>query len=847
MNYDFKKIETKWQQKWVENNTYSISDNTEKPKYYVLDMFPYPSGAGLHIGHPEGYTATDIIARYKRMKGFNVLHPMGFDAFGLPTERFSMQTGVHPAVATKKNIETFKGQLNMLGFGYDWEREINTTDPNYYKWTQWMFLIMYNSWYDRDEDIAKDISELEIPSELTDDSEIREYVDSRRLAYISMQPVNWCEELGTVLANEEVEEWRGKGYEVERKPMRQWMLRITEYADRLLKDMDLLDWPSSTIEMQKHWIGKSKGAEIDFTIANSSEKIRIFTTRPDTIFGATYMVISPEHPLVDKITTLQQKEKVITYVKSATLKTDLERTELNKDKSGVFTGSYAINPATDKEIPILISDYVLMGYGTGAIMAVPAHDERDNEFAKKYDIAITQVVKPINSEHSEDSAFTEEGISINSSNSTISLDGLTTAEAKSKIIDWLEENELGEGKIQFRLRDWLFSRQRYWGEPIPIILFEDGSKRALNLDELPLELPEVEEYKPAGTGESPLATVESWVNYNDPVTGKKGKLETNTMPQWSGSCWYFLRFIDPKNDDIFASKEKQKYWMGEEGVDLYVGGAEHAVLHLLYVRFWHKVLYDYGYVTSKEPFKKLFHQGLIMGADGRKMSKSIGNVINPDDVVNDYGADSLRMFEMFLGPLEQSKPWSETGIDGIFRFLNRVWRLIVSENGGISHKIVNKEPSEDLNYVLHETIKKVGEDIEHLKFNTAISQMMILINEFYKEEEIPRNAIEDFIRLLAPFAPHICEELWEILGHNSSILFEEWPLYDESKMQKSSVTVVIQVLSKIRAKVDMPAGLSESEVLEIAKSEPNVQKFIEGKQIRKIIFVQDKLINLIAN
>lgn len=847
MNYDFKKIETKWQQKWVENNTYSVSDSTQKPKYYVLDMFPYPSGAGLHIGHPEGYTATDIIARYKRMKGFNVLHPMGFDAFGLPTERYSMQTGVHPAIATKKNIETFKRQLNMLGFGYDWDREINTTDPNYYKWTQWMFLLMYNSWFDRDNGVAKDISELEIPSELTDESEIREYVDSRRLAYISMQPVNWCEELGTVLANEEVEEWRGKGYEVERKPMRQWMLRITEYADRLLTDLDLVDWPNSTMEMQKHWIGKSKGAEIDFTVTNSSEKIRVFTTRPDTIFGATYMVIAPEHPLVDKITTLQQKEKVDAYIKLATLKSDLERTELNKDKSGVFTGSYAINPATDKKIPILISDYVLMGYGTGAIMAVPAHDERDNEFAKKYDIAITQVVKPINSEHNEDSAFTEEGISINSSNSTISLDGLTTTGAKSKIIDWLEENELGEGKTQFRLRDWLFSRQRYWGEPIPIILFEDGSKRALNLDELPLELPEVEEYKPAGTGESPLATVESWVNYNDPVTGKKGKLETNTMPQWSGSCWYFLRFIDPKNDDIFASKEKQKYWMGEEGVDLYVGGAEHAVLHLLYARFWHKVLYDYGYVTSKEPFKKLFHQGLIMGADGRKMSKSIGNVINPDDVVNDYGADSLRMFEMFLGPLEQSKPWSETGIDGIFRFLNRVWRLIVSENGGMSNKIVNKEPSEDLNYVLHETIKKVGEDIEHLKFNTAIAQMMILINEFYKEEEIPRNAIEDFIRLLAPFAPHICEEIWEILGHNSSIVFEEWPLYDDSKMQKSSVTIVIQVLSKIRAKVDIPAGLSESEVLEIAKSEPNVQKFIEGKQIRKIIFVQDKLINLIAN
>lgn len=848
MNYDFSTIEPKWQQIWQETNVYKVSDDTSKPKYYVLDMFPYPSGAGLHIGHPEGYTATDIIARYKTMKGFNVLHPMGFDAFGLPTERYSMQTGVHPAVATKKNIGTFKRQLNLLGFGYDWSREINTTDPSYYKWTQWMFLLMYNSWYDQKDDIAKDISELEIPAEITDEKAKREYVDSKRLAYISMQPVNWCEELGTVLANEEVEEWRGKGYEVERKPMRQWMLRITEYAERLLTDLELVEWPSSTMEMQKHWIGKSKGAEVDFALAGSEDKIRVYTTRPDTIFGATYMVIAPEHPLVAKITTAAQKEKVDTFIKDTSLKTDLERTELNKDKKGVFTGSYAINPATGKEIPVLISDYVLMGYGTGAIMAVPGHDERDFEFAQKYDMEIVTVVKPEKGEHKqEDGAFTEEGVAVNSANDSISLDGLTTKDAKAKMIDWLESSKIGEGKIQFRLRDWLFSRQRYWGEPIPIILFEDGTKRAMNLDELPLELPVVEEYKPAGTGESPLATVESWVNYDDPVTGKRGKIETNTMPQWSGSCWYYLRFLDPNNDEVFSDKAKQEYWMGDEGVDLYVGGAEHAVLHLLYARFWHKVLYDYGYVTSKEPFKKLFHQGLIMGTDGRKMSKSLGNVVNPDDVVKDYGADSLRMFEMFLGPLEQAKPWSETGIDGVFRFLNRLWRLVVSEEGGLSDKVQEVSPNEDLDYVLNETIKKVGEDIEHLKFNTAISQMMILLNEFYKNEVIPRSAITDFIIVLSPFAPHIAEELWEVLGHKTSIVHAEWPSYDESKMQKSSVEMVVQVLSKIRAKITVPAGLSQEEVLEIAKEDVNVQKFLEGLQIRKVIFIPDKLINLIAN
>jgi leucyl-tRNA synthetase len=848
MQYNFKEIEPKWQAKWAEDNVYRVEDDFSKPKYYVLDMFPYPSGAGLHIGHPEGYTATDIIARYKKMQGYNVLHPMGFDAFGLPTERYSMQTGVHPAVATAKNIKTFTRQLNLLGFGYDWDRQINTTDPSYYKWTQWMFLLMYNSWYDHDEKTAKDISELPIPEDITDEKQKQEYIDSKRLAYISMQPVNWCEELGTVLANEEVDEWRGKGYEVERKPMRQWMLKITEYADRLLDDLDLVDWPSSTMEMQKHWIGKSKGAEIDFRISKTDESVKVFTTRPDTIFGVTYMVLSPEHPLVKEITTSAQLDKVEKYVKESSLKTDLERSELSKEKTGVFTGAYAINPANNKEIPILISDYVLMGYGTGAIMAVPAHDERDYEFAKQFGIEITPVVQPNNKEHDfEKEAYSESGVAINSSSDIVSIDGLKTKEAKKKIIHWLEESKIGTIKTQFRLRDWLFSRQRYWGEPIPIILFEDGTKRAFGLDELPLELPEVEKYEPAGTGESPLATVDSWIKYKDPVTGKVGKIETNTMPQWSGSCWYYLRYIDPKNNEIFAEKEKQEYWMGKEGVDLYVGGAEHAVLHLLYARFWHKVLYDYGYVTSKEPFKKLFHQGLIMGADGRKMSKSLGNVINPDDIVAEYGADSLRMFEMFLGPLEQSVPWSETGIEGIFRFLNRVWRLIVDENGNINESIKDVSAGEDFDFVHHETIKKVGEDIEELKFNTAISQMMILVNEFYKLDEIPKDAVIDFIKILSPFAPHFCEEVWHKLGFTESVVLAEWPEYDESKLQKSSVEVVVQVLSKIRAKMSVPTGLSQDELVELAKKEPNVQKHIDGKQIRKVIHVPDKLINLIAN
>lgn len=877
MSYPFSEIESKWQGYWDEHQTFKTSDDTSKEKYYILDMFPYPSGAGLHIGHPEGYTATDILGRYKKMKGFNVLHPMGFDAFGLPTERYSMQTGIHPAIATEKNIENFTKQLKMLGFGYDWDRVINTTDPKYFKWTQWMFLLIYNSWYDKEQQKARHIDELPIPEGVDTEA----YKDEHRLAYIANKPVNWCEELGTVLANEEVDEWKEKGYTVERRPMRQWMLKITEYAERLLADLDDVDWPNSTMDMQKHWIGRSEGAEIDFGVDGHEEKVRVFTTRPDTIFGSTYMVLAPEHELVDKITTDQQRDKVNKYKEEVSFKSDVERQE-SKEKTGVFTGAYAINPANSAKIPILIADYVLAGYGTGAIMAVPGHDERDHEFAKMLDMKIVQVVGPKDGSeiNIQEAAYTEAGIAMNSENCDVSIDGKETAVAKSEIINWLEKTGIGKGKIQFRLRDWLFSRQRYWGEPMPIIFFDDGTKRALDPDELPLELPEVKEYKPAGTGESPLATVDSWVNYTDPKTGKKGKIETNTMPQWSGSCWYYLRYTDPNNDQIFADKEKESYWMGEKGVDLYVGGAEHAVLHLLYARFWHKVLYDFGYVSSKEPFHKLFHQGLIMGLsyrnknnvlipndeveekDGKffnknngdeleeivaKMSKSLKNVVNPDDVVKEFGADSLRLFEMFLGPLEQSKPWNPKGIEGVKRFLDRTWRMFCGEHGNdISEDIQDVEASDDQNFVLHNTIKKVGEDIENLSFNTAISQMMIFVNEFYNAKPKPKEAMEKFLLCLAPFAPHIAEELWQKLGHSSSIALESFPEYEEAKTQKQSIEFVVQVTSKIRARIPMKPGISQDEALEVAKADENVQKHIEGKTIRKVIFVPDKLINIIA-
>ena len=848
-SYPFQEIEKKWQKVWEEQNIYKVEDDFSKPKYYVLDMFPYPSGSGLHIGHPEGYTASDIIARFKKMKGYNVLHPIGFDAFGLPTERYSMVNNIHPEIATQRNIENFRRQLKMLGFNYDWSREINTTDPNYYKWTQWMFLLIYNSWFDEDEQKAKHIDTLPIPSEITDSIEIEKYKDQHRLAYIAEIPVNWCEELGTVLANEEVDEWREKGYTVERKPMKQWMIKITKYAQRLLEDLDLVDWPHSTIEMQKNWIGKSEGADINFPIANRNEHITVFTTRPDTIFGATYVVLAPEHPLVMDITTEAKIEEVRKYIEQASLKTDLERTELSKDKTGVFTGGYAINPATKQPIPIWIADYVLGHYGTGAIMAVPAHDERDFEFAKKFNLPIVPVVKPADGTHwdFDKAAFTSyDGISINSSCETFSITGLPTPEAKKKITEEFEKLGIGKGKIQYKLRDWLFSRQRYWGEPIPIMFFEDGTKRALDFDELPLKLPYINDFKPAGTGESPLAKVPEWVNFIDKKTGKRARLETNTMPQWAGSCWYYLRYIDPHNNDAFCDKEKEKYWMGKTGVDIYIGGAEHAVLHLLYARFWHKVLYDYGYVSTPEPFMKLFHQGLILGADGNKMSKSLGNVVNPDPVINKYGADSLRLFEMFLGPLEQAKPWSDTGIEGVFRFLNKIWRMYVTDNNALNPKIKEVQLNKEQEFVLHYTIKKVSEDIERLRFNTAISQMMIFVNEFSKYDIFPKQAAEAFIKCLAPFAPHIAEEIWHIMGNPNSIYFEQFPEYDESKTIQNTIEFVVQVSSKIRGKLNVRFDAEQSEIEPLALADENVQKFINGKEIVKVVFVKNKLINFIV-
>ncbi|MBI5326173.1 MAG: leucine--tRNA ligase [Ignavibacteriae bacterium] len=846
-SYPFNEIEKKWQDFWKKNNIYKIDDDFSKPKYYILDMFPYPSGQGLHIGHPEGYTATDIIARYKRMKGFNVLHPMGFDAFGLPTERYCMQTGIHPVEATNTNIEVFKKQLNLLGLGYDWSREINTTDPDYYKWTQWMFLQIYNSWFDEKQNRARKINELPIPSELKTQKEIDDFIDSRRLAYIAMIPVNWCEELGTVLANEEVDEWREKGYTVERRPMRQWMIRITAYAQRLLDDLELVDWPHSTKEMQKNWIGRSEGAEIKFKIKGFDDYVNVFTTRPDTVFGATYMVLAPEHELVKSITSKENIKVIEDYIYNASMKSDLERTELSKEKTGVFTGAYAVNPASGKDIPIWIADYVLSHYGTGAIMAVPGHDERDHEFAKAFGLNIVQVVSPADGSdwNIGENALTDDGIGVNSSNSELSLNGLTTNDAFEKTVDWLESKKIGRRKIQYKLRDWLFSRQRYWGEPIPIMFFEDGTKRNLELDELPLILPDVIDFQPSGTGESPLAKVNSWINFTDNKTGKKARFETNTMPQWAGSCWYYLRYIDPGNSEFFCSEDKENYWMKPDGVDLYVGGAEHAVLHLLYARFWHKLLFDHGFVSTAEPFKKLFHQGLIIGEDGRKMSKSLGNVINPDDVVNEFGADSLRMFEMFLGPLQDAKPWSKSGIEGVNRFLNRVWRMLVDENGNLSPNVKDEKLSPEQEQILHYTIKKVSEDIEELHFNTAVSQMMIFVNEFTKSEIKPREAMEKFILCLSPFAPHIAEEIWHILGYKDSIVLQNFPVYEVEKAAKKQIEFVVQVQSKIRAKLYIPTDLNQDEIQNLALADEKVLNFIDGKTIKKVVFVPNKLINFI--
>ena len=808
MVYNHRVIEKKWQKYWEENKTFKTLDDHTKEKFYALDMFPYPSGAGLHVGHPEGYTATDILSRYKRANGYNVLHPMGWDAFGLPAEQYALDTGNDPREFTKQNIDTFRRQIKELGFSYDWDREVNTTDPNYYKWTQWIFKKLYE----------------------------------KGLAYVDEVPVNWCPALGTVLSNEEVIDGKSErgGHPVERRPMRQWVLKITDYAEKLLADLDILDWPESLKAMQRNWIGKSVGAEIDFKIEGTDKAFTVFTTRADTVFGVSYCVLAPEHKLVEEIVTEGQRAAVEEYLDIVKRKSDLERTDLNKDKTGVFTGAYAINPVNGEKVELWIADYVLASYGTGAVMAVPAHDERDYEFATKFNLPIKAVI--------EDNGevvvpFFGDGKHINSD----FINGLNNEEAIAKVIEFLEENKVGRSKVTYKLRDWLFSRQRYWGEPIPIIHWEDGTMTTVPDSELPLLLPETDNIKPSGTGESPLANIEEWLNVVDSETGKKGKRETNTMPQWAGSCWYYLRYIDPHNDEMFADPEKLKYWLP---VDVYIGGAEHAVLHLLYARFWHKVLYDLGLVPSREPFQKLFNQGMILaeGKDGRpeKMSKSKGNVVNPDDIIVSHGADTLRVYEMFMGPLDASIAWSENGLDGSRRFLDRVYRLFVDEETGkVNDKVQDKEnPELEVSY--NYTVKKVSEDIEILGFNTAISQLMVFVNDCYKAEFIPRKYVLGFIQLLAPFAPHLAEEMWEIYGNTESISYAPWPTFDESKLVSDTVEIVVQLMGKVKAKLDVKKDLTPAELEEIVLANDEVKELIAGKQVMKVIVVPGRLVNIVA-
>lgn len=804
MSYNHKEIEKKWQKYWAKNNCFNTLDDPNKEKFYALDMFPYPSGQGLHVGHPEGYTATDILSRMKRAQGYNVLHPMGWDAFGLPAEQYALDTGNDPAEFTKKNIETFRRQINSLGFSYDWNREINTTDPEYYKWTQWIFTKLYE----------------------------------KGLAYEAEVAVNWVPELGTVISNEEVIDGKSErgGYDVVRRPMRQWMLKITAYADRLLEDLELVDWPESIKDMQRNWIGRSEGANVTFKVAGTEESFTVFTTRPDTLFGATYTVLAPELELVKKITTPEQTAAVEAYIEETSKKSDLNRTDLAKEKTGVFTGAYAINPVNGQEIPIWIGDYVLASYGTGAIMAVPAHDERDYEFAKTFGIDILPVIAggDITTE-----AYTGDGPHINSD----FLNGLNKAEAIAKMNEWLEENHVGKKEVSYRLRDWLFSRQRYWGEPIPVIHWEDGTTTTVPESELPLRLPVTSDIRPSGTGESPLANIDEWVNVVDPETGMKGKRETNTMPQWAGSSWYYLRFIDPHNKNEIADFEKLKRWLP---VDIYIGGAEHAVLHLLYARFWYKFLYDIGVVPTKEPFQKLYNQGMILGENNEKMSKSRGNVVNPDDVVAKYGADTLRLYEMFMGPLDASIAWNENGLEGSRKFLDRVWRLIVDEEGKMRDRITTINDGR-LTKVYHQTVKKVTEDMANLHFNTAISQLMVFVNEANKVDALPYEYVEGFVQLLAPIAPHIGEELWQILGNEESLTYVPWPTYDEAALVEDEVEVVFQVNGKLRGKQNVARGLIKEELEQIAMNHEAVKEFIEGKTVRKVIAVPDKLVNIVAN
>jgi leucyl-tRNA synthetase len=982
-SYNPKAIEPRWQKYWLENKTFRTPDASDKPKFYILDMFPYPSGSGLHVGHPEGYTATDILARWRRMCGFNVLHPMGWDAFGLPAEQYAIQTGTHPCVTTEKNITTFRRQIQMLGFSYDWDREVDTTDPNYYRWTQWIFLQLFDTWYDHDAKKGRPIAELPIPPNVMGEAAVRAYRDGKRLAYQAEVPVNWCEALGTVLANEEVIDGKSErgGHPVVRMPLRQWLLRITEYAERLLNDLEQVDWSSAIKEMQRNWIGKSEGAEVDFFVGRKEaevenfpcpncgapmtlksgnkgtffgcsrypdckgaestyefwlassflrdshvfqargihfepepnrDTIRVFTTRPDTLFGATYLVLAPEHPLVDHITTPAQRAAVDKYKTNAARKSDFERTEVAKQKTGVFTGAYAINPVNAQKVPIWIADYVLASYGTGAIMAVPAHDLRDWEFARTFSLPIVQVVEPRQDyrpskeetalEYEENGVvyypFAGEGTAINSD----PYNGLPTAQFKQKIVAWLEENSLGVGKVNYKLRDWLFSRQRYWGEPFPILHEVDtggkptGAIEALSPEELPLRLPDLEDFKPSGKPEPPLGKATEWVNVTR--NGKRYKRETNTMPQWAGSCWYYLRYIDPRNAKAFCDPAKERKWMN---VNLYVGGAEHAVLHLLYSRFWHKVLFDRGHVHTAEPFQRLVNQGMILGEmeytgykrngewvsvvkdipgdweavkltedevekqsdsfvlkdnpkiriDARafKMSKARGNVINPDHVVEEYGADALRLYEMFMGPLEATKPWSMRGVEGVYRFLGRVWRLFIddrAENMKLAETVKDVQPDKETLRRLHQTIQKVTEDLDGMRFNTAIAAMMEFTNHLTPLAARPRSALEPFVLLLAPFAPHLAEELWQALGHQQTLAYEPWPKHDPALVKEDEIEVPVQINGKVKLKLTLPAGLDENALKEKVLADAGVKALLDGKQVKKVIAVKGKLVNIVV-
>jgi leucyl-tRNA synthetase len=810
--YPFAEVEPRWQRHWEENRTFRTREDAERPKFYCLDMFPYPSGAGLHVGHLEGYTATDIVSRYKRMRGFNVLHPMGWDAFGLPAEQYAMKTGIHPAVTTTENIANFRRQMKRAGLSYDWDRVVDTTDPAYYRWTQWIFVQLFR----------------------------------RGLAYVAEVPVNWCPELGTVLANEEIVDGKSEvgGFDVVRRPMRQWVLKITEYADRLLDDLTLVQWPASTREMQKNWIGRSIGAEVEFALDGVNGNLRIFTTRPDTLFGATYMVLAPEHPLVDVLTTPDRRAAVVAYRDAATRKTDLQRLEEAKDKTGVPTGGHAINPVNGEKLEVWIADYVLMSYGTGAIMAVPGHDERDWEFAKTFGLPIREVVS--GGDVTQAAYSDNQGgriVHSTTPDATFTIDGLAPPEATSKITAWLEARGTGRKAVHYKLRDWLFSRQRYWGEPIPVV-WVDGAPVALPEQQLPLRLPEAREIKPSGTGESPLANLSDWLATPDPAgSGRMGRRETNTMPQWAGSCWYYLRFLSPDDPDRLVDPERERYWMP---VDLYVGGAEHAVLHLLYARFWHKVLYDIGVVSTVEPFLKLVHQGTVLGEDGTKMAKSVGNVVNPDEMIDQFGADALRLYEMFMGPLEAMKPWSTRGVEGVARFLDRVWRLVVTEDGALSHALVDETPDTDHLRLLHRTIRKVTEDIEGLRFNTAIAQLMVFTNEMTPLTRRSRALIEPFVLVLSPFAPHLAEELWSRLGKTGSLAHADWPVWDPGLVVDEMVTVAVQVNGKLRATLELPRGTGQDAARDAALADDRVRRYVDGGEIRKLVYVPDKLVSLVV-